>query len=266
MPGAPGSGHRADDREGDRPRAAANDRPDARAEGRLAAPTGERLDAPTGEGLDAPAGEGLNAPSDGRADARTTPWRWLGRVGYREVLAEQLAARERVWAGAPGSILLCEHPPVITLGRSATEAHILDAGDVPIERIERGGEVTYHGPGQLMIYPVVRIRSVVAFLEHVARAIIETCAELGAPGAAWQRDPAGVWLAGAKLAACGIHVARGVSVHGFALNVDTPPEAWRRIRPCGLAVPQVSLAQARGAPIDVERVARALGPRVARSV
>jgi len=196
----------------------------------------------------------------------TTTWKWLGRADYRRVLADQLAARERVWAGEPGVVLLCEHPPVITLGRSATEANILDAGDVPIERIERGGQVTYHGPGQLMIYPIVRLRSVVGFLASVAAAIAETCAALGVPGAAWQRDPAGVWLGGKKLAACGIHVARGVSVHGFALDVDTPVQAWRAIRPCGLDVPQISLARALGAPITVERVARELGPRVALAV
>jgi len=196
----------------------------------------------------------------------TTTWQWLGRADYRRVLADQLAARERVWAGEPGVVLLCEHPPVITLGRSATEANILDAGDVPIERIERGGQVTYHGPGQLMIYPIVRLCSVVEFLASVAAAIAETCAALGVPGAAWQRDPAGVWLHGKKLAACGIHVARGVSVHGFALDVDTPVQAWRAIRPCGLDVPQISLARALGAPITVERVARELGPRVAVAV
>ena len=196
----------------------------------------------------------------------TTTWQWLGRADYRRVLADQLAARERVWAGEPGVVLLCEHPPVITLGRSATEANILDAGDVPIERIERGGQVTYHGPGQLMVYPVVRLRSVVGFLASVAAAIAETCAALGVPGAAWQRDPAGVWLHGKKLAACGIHVARGVSVHGFALDVDTPVQAWRAIRPCGLDVPQISLARALGAPIAVERVAGELGPRVALAV
>jgi lipoyl(octanoyl) transferase len=182
------------------------------------------------------------------------------------VLADQLATRERVWAGAPGVILLCEHPPVITLGRSATEANILDARGIPIERVERGGEVTYHGPGQLMIYPVVRLTSVVGFLEAVAGAIIASCAALGAPGAAWRREPAGVWLGDAKLAACGIHVARGVSVHGFALDVDTPPERWRAIRPCGLALPQVSLARARGAPLTVEQVAHELGPRLSRAL
>jgi lipoyl(octanoyl) transferase len=196
----------------------------------------------------------------------TTAWQWLGRVEFRRVLADQLAIRERVWAGEPGVVLLCEHPPVITLGRSASVANVLAAGDIPVERIERGGEVTYHGPGQLMVYPVVRLRSVVAFLECVAAAIAETCAALGASGAAWRRDPAGVWLDGEKLAACGIHVARGVSVHGFALNVDTPPEAWRAIRPCGLDVPQISLVRARGAPITVAEVARELGPRIAQAV
>ena len=192
----------------------------------------------------------------------TATWHWLGRAEFRRVLADQLAARERVWAGEPGVVLLCEHPPVITLGRSASPANILAAGDIPVERIERGGEVTYHGPGQLMVYPVVRLRSVVGFLERVATAIAETCAALGAPGAAWQRDPAGVWLGGKKLAACGIHVARGVSVHGFALDVATPREAWARINPCGLGKPGVSLSTLRGAPISVEEVAVEVGPRV----
>lgn len=193
-------------------------------------------------------------------------WFWLGRASYRRVLADQLAARERVWAGAEGVIYLCEHPPVFTLGRSATTANVLDPGDIPIERIERGGEVTYHGPGQLMIYPIVRIGSVVTFLERVAGAIVDACAALDIRGIAWQPDPAGIWRDGKKLAACGIHVARGVSVHGFALDVDTPPAMWRRIRPCGLDVPQLSLAQARGAPVTVERAAIEVGPRVATAL
>jgi lipoyl(octanoyl) transferase len=159
-------------------------------------------------------------------------------------------------------VLLCEHPPVITLGRSATPANIVDAGDVPIERIERGGEVTYHGPGQLMIYPIVRVTRVVDFLARVGAAIIATADAFGVTGAEWRRDPAGVWLGDAKLAACGIHIARGVSVHGFAFNIDTPDAAWRRIKPCGLDVPQRSLAAASGRAIAVPEVAIELGPRV----
>jgi lipoyl(octanoyl) transferase len=190
-------------------------------------------------------------------------WHWLGRAAYRRVLADQLAARERVWAGADGVVLLCEHPPVITLGRSADRANILAPDGVDIVPIERGGDVTYHGPGQLMIYPIVRLsHGVVDFLERVAGAISGAASALGAPGSAWQRDPAGVWAGGAKLAACGIHVARGVSVHGFALDVATPREAWARIRPCGLDAPQVSLSSLRGAPISVADVAVEVGPRV----
>jgi len=193
---------------------------------------------------------------------RDVSWHWLGRAPYRRVLADQLAARERVWGGGDGVVYLCEHPPVITLGRSATTANILDAGDIPIERIERGGEVTYHGPGQLMVYPIVRIRSVVEFLESVALAIADACAALGVTGVGWRRDPAGVWRGDAKLAACGIHVARGVSVHGYAIDVDTPAAAWRRIRPCGLSCPQISVTGALGRSITVEQFAVEVGPRV----
>jgi len=187
---------------------------------------------------------------------------WLGRADYRGVLAQQHAERERVWAGAPGTIFLCEHDPVLTLGRNATLANVLAPGDIPIERIERGGDVTYHGPGQLMVYPVVRVRGVVDFLSRVAGALADACAALGVSGAEWRRDPAGVWLGSAKLAACGIHIARGVSVHGFALNVCTPSDAWRGIRPCGLCVSQISLADALGADISVEQVAAEAGPRL----
>jgi lipoyl(octanoyl) transferase len=191
---------------------------------------------------------------------------WLGRAEYREVLALQHAERERVWAGSAGTILLCEHPPVITLGRNATLENVIAAGDVPVERIERGGDVTYHGPGQLMIYPIVRVKSVVAFLAKVAGTLAETCAVLGAPGAEFRRDPAGVWIGDAKLAACGIHIARGVSVHGWALNVCTPSTAWTRIRPCGLSCAQISIADALAArelpPVNVEEVAGEAGPRL----
>jgi lipoyl(octanoyl) transferase len=201
------------------------------------------------------------------AVAAPIEFRWLGRADYRPVLDQQLAERERVWAGAPGTVFLCEHPPVITLGRSAKPENILAADDVPIERIERGGDVTYHGPGQLMVYPVVRVPSgVIDFLERIAGALADACTALGAPGAEFHREPAGLYFGDHKVGACGIHIARGVSVHGFALDVATAPEDWRRIRPCGLALPQTSVVrelQARGiAPVTVEQVAREAGPRL----
>jgi lipoyl(octanoyl) transferase len=191
-------------------------------------------------------------------------WHWLGRAGYRRVLADQLAARQRVWAGDPGVVLLCEHPPTITLGRSADAGNVLDAGDVPVERIDRGGDVTYHGPGQLMVYPVVAVvprGGVVAYLERVAGALAEACAAVGVAGAAFRRAPAGLWVGDRKVAACGIHVARGVSVHGFALDVATPPEAWRRIRPCGGGLALASLVDL-GARVAVEDMAALVGPRI----
>jgi lipoyl(octanoyl) transferase len=191
---------------------------------------------------------------------------FLGRAPYEQVLADQLAARERVWAGAPGTIILCEHPPVITLGRSANRANVLASdGRVPIIQIERGGDVTYHGPGQLMVYAIVRIKSVVGFLETVAGALAETCAMFGVVGAEFRRDPAGLWLGDAKLAACGIHVARGVPIHGWALNVATPRDAWNMIVPCGLAcATQVSMVDAAQREIAVADVAAELEPKLAR--
>ncbi len=197
----------------------------------------------------------------------TLRWQWLGRADYAQVHADQLALRERVWAGEPGAVLLCEHPPVITLGRSAKPDNVLAAGDIPTVQIERGGDVTYHGPGQLMVYPVVRLkRGIVDFLETIAAVIASACAEVGVAGAAFQQDPAGLYLNGAKLAACGIHVARGVSVHGFALDVATPETQWQRIRPCGLCLTQTSLERqlaARELPaVTVEQLAAIAGPKL----
>ncbi len=199
--------------------------------------------------------------------AESLQWQWLGRADYAQVHARQLALRERVWAGEPGAVLLCEHPPVITLGRSAKPENVLAAGDVPTVQIERGGDVTYHGPGQLMVYPVVRLKKgVVDFLERIALALADACAEVGVPGVELIREPTGMYLAGAKIAACGIHVARGVSIHGFALDVATPDDMWQRIRPCGLCLTQTSLARelaARELPsVSVEQLAALAGPKI----
>jgi lipoyl(octanoyl) transferase len=174
----------------------------------------------------------------------TVPWTWLGRVDYRTGTAYQQALRDRLLGGddSAAGLVLLEHDPVITLGRHADERNLLvdraalaERG-VELSRADRGGDVTYHGPGQLMVYPVVRLeRGVVAFLAALAGALAQVAAELGVPGARWQRDPAGLWLGTAKLAACGIHVRRRVCTHGFAFNVSTPADPWRLIVPCGLS-------------------------------
>lgn len=193
-------------------------------------------------------------------------WHWLGQRSHDRALADQLAARDRVWAGEPGVVLLCEHSPVITLGRSADRGNVLDAGDVTVVQTNRGGCVTYHGPGQLMIYPVVRVASVVGFLSTVATVLAEAIAEFGVRGAQFRRDPAGLWLGEAKLAACGIHIARHVTTHGWALDVATPTQAWQMIRPCGLTTPQISVSRAAGRAVSVEEIAGEVGPRIARAL
>ena len=168
---------------------------------------------------------------------------------YAEAVARLERARERLIAREPGAagLFLCEHPPVITLGRGAAFADVLVSAEareragIELSRSTRGGQATYHGPGQLMVYPVARVRgSVVSYLEALAGGLARLCADLGVDGAGWRRDPAGLWVGDRKIAACGIHLRRGVAIHGFALNLDTPPAAWEAIIPCGMSSPAIT--------------------------
>lgn len=210
-------------------------------------------------------------------------WEWLGRVAYAPSVATMESHRQCLIESAGGDdgtgpvLLLAEHPPVITLGRHANRNNLVASEAALAERcidvveVQRGGDVTYHGPGQLMIYPVVRVRpSVEALLMSIANVISDYAARMGVVGAKWQRDPAGVWIGDRKLAACGLHLAHGVSIHGFAFNLSTPMAAWRDIVPCGLpGHGVVSLCDAVPAGVQVpsvEVVARELGPRLARAI
>jgi lipoyl(octanoyl) transferase len=169
---------------------------------------------------------------------------------------------------------------VVTLGRHADAGHVLlPAGELRERGVEvvtssRGGDVTFHGPGQLVGYPVFRVpRGPRHHLEHLAEALRRVCADLGV-AAEWRPDPAGLWVGGDKLVAFGLHVAHGVAVHGFALNVATALEAFGWIVPCGLRASGVtSLAALLGralAPADLAaRVAAAVaevGDRTAEEV
>ena len=218
------------------------------------------------------------------------PWHWLGRLDYRAGTERQRALRDRLLAGDESArcLLLLEHTPVITLGRNAQQDHVLAGREVLAEHgvevvtTDRGGDVTYHGPGQLMVYPAVVVRKDIAgFLAALAGALAEVAALLDVPGARWQREPAGLWLPGpaspAKLAACGVHLRRGAVMHGMAFNVSTPAPAWRWIVPCGLSTPVTSVAEERARrglppPPSVAEVAALAAPllcdaldRVARS-
>jgi lipoyl(octanoyl) transferase len=166
-------------------------------------------------------------------------------------------------------LLLLEHDPVVTLGRHADASHVLLPEDelrargAELVTSSRGGDVTYHGPGQLVGYPVFRVpRGPVQHLERLAEALRRVCADLGV-SAEWRPDPAGLWVGRDKLAAFGLHVSRGVAVHGFALNVEPPLEAFGWIVPCGLRSTGVTSLAALlgGAPTPA-----ALAPRVAAAV
>ena len=190
---------------------------------------------------------------------------WLGRVPFDRTAALQERLRTDILtAGGPETLLLCEHDPVITLGRNARPQHVLAAPEelarrgIALRQATRGGDVTYHGPGQLVGYPVFRLRQgLVAHLEKMAAAIVEVLAALGISGQ-WRRDRPGVWVGADKVCAFGLHVRHRVAIHGFALNATTPAEAFAAIVPCGLSTGGVtSIARLRGHAPALGELARA---------
>jgi lipoyl(octanoyl) transferase len=172
---------------------------------------------------------------------RPVEWAWLGRVPYGRALRLQEQVREQVAEGlAPDTLLLLEHDPVITLGRSADPANVLaspaelDEKGIVVVRTSRGGDVTFHGPGQLVGYPVFHLRrGIRAHVLAMADAIVATLGVLGIVGE-WRDLHPGVWVGATKICAVGVHVRRRVASHGFALNVNTDLAAFGTIVPCGL--------------------------------
>jgi lipoyl(octanoyl) transferase len=177
----------------------------------------------------------------------------LGRVRYSDALRLQLQLVEQRKAGeGVDTLLYVEHPHVVTVGRNGKEEHVLASHDVlsrtGIELFEsdRGGDVTYHGPGQVVGYPILDLREwkrdVRAYFRAVEQSLIDALATLGISA---ERIPEpgyeGVWVRGAKVAAIGIHISRWVTSHGFALNVETDLSYFKYIVPCGLTKPVCSL-------------------------
>lgn len=170
--------------------------------------------------------------------------RMSGPVDYATMLERQQAARGAVASGDMGSTLfLLEHPPTITLGRNALADHVLcdsaglDRAGVRLITTDRGGDVTYHGPGQLVAYPVLDLKQWTPSVDWYLRALEETVIHvLDSYGLTGERIPeyTGVWVGGAKVAAVGIAVKQWVSWHGFALNVNPNMDHWRLIIPCGI--------------------------------
>ncbi len=167
----------------------------------------------------------------------------LGLVPYEEAWSLQRALVEEVLAGGEETVLLVEHPPVLTLGAAFHVENLLLSEDeyrargIDVVRTDRGGDVTYHGPGQLVVYPLLdlskRGKDLHRYLRSLEDAVIETVAHLGLPGS---RNPAntGVWIDNRKLCAMGIKVRRWVTLHGLALNCDTDLAPYETIVPCGV--------------------------------
>lgn len=199
------------------------------------------------------------------------PWQVLdlGTADYREVWRKQLELVEARQVGrAPDTLIVVEHPHVFTLGRRRdAQQNVLAPGDVPVIEIERGGDVTYHGPGQLVAYPIVLLegdeRDLHKFLRNLEEAVIRTCARVGVTA---DREPGktGVWtttpLGRKKLCSMGIACRKWVTFHGLALNVHTDLSYFARINPCGFEasvmssldklVDNVSFAQVRDALVE----------------
>jgi len=162
----------------------------------------------------------------------------LGRRPLEPVWDEMREFTERRTPETPDEIWFVEHPPVFTLGLNADRRHVLAAGDIPVVQIDRGGQVTYHGPGQVVAYVLVDLRRLPLDVRRLVialeNAVIRTVAAYGVEAAA-RRDAPGVYVGGKKLAAIGLRVRRYCSYHGIAVNVALDLEPFRRINPCGYA-------------------------------
>ena len=199
----------------------------------------------------------------------------LGVRPYREVWELQHRLHEAVREGRePDTWIVVEHTPVITMGRQAKRENVLlsdealAARGVDLVAIERGGDVTYHGPGQLVVYPIrklERFREVVPLVRSLEAAIINLCARFGVRGERWS-EHAGVWVGRNQVCAIGLAVARMVSLHGIALNVSNALDYDRLINPCGLNDRGItSLSAEVGHTVEIEGVKRMMLEELART-
>lgn len=184
--------------------------------------------------------------------------RHLGRVPYLSTWQAMQRFTDGRTSETPDEIWLLEHDAVFTLGMNADPAHVLAAGDIPVVKVDRGGQVTYHGPGQLVVYPLIDLRRAALGVRDIVTAleqsVILCVARYGIAATTRPKAP-GVYVNESKIASVGIRVRRGASYHGLALNVSMDLEPFQRINPCGyegLAMTQLS---ALGGPTDLSRVA-----------
>jgi lipoyl(octanoyl) transferase len=195
--------------------------------------------------------------------------RRLGLQPYEPVWAAMRDFTDRRGTGTPSELWLLEHSPVYTLGQAGRPEHVLARGAIPVVRTDRGGQVTYHGPGQLVAYLLLDLRAaglgvrpLVSLLEQV---VIDVLAGLGVTAAARPEAP-GVYVAGRKIASLGLRVRRGCCYHGVALNVDMDLEPFARINPCGYPGLAVTRLADLGVPISVEATGERLAAGLAQAL
>jgi lipoyl(octanoyl) transferase len=195
--------------------------------------------------------------------------RWLGRADYVPSWRSMQRYTDSRGAESPDELWCLEHPPVYTLGMNADPSHVLAAGDIPVVRIDRGGQVTYHGPGQLVVYPLVDLRrrglGVRGLVTALESALIAFATEFGIAAVA-RRDAPGVYVGARKLASIGLRIRRGACYHGLALNVAMDLAPFSRINPCGFEGLEVVDLARLGTTLDPESAARRLVPHLWRTL
>lgn len=189
----------------------------------------------------------------------------LGRTDYEPVWRAMQQFTEARSEATGDEIWFTQHDPVFTLGLNASREHLLAPGDIPVVQIDRGGQVTYHGPGQLMIYPLIDLRragiGVRPLVTALEQSVVDLAADYGLEAAS-RCDAPGVYVDGVKLASVGLRIRRAASYHGMALNVDVDLEPFSRINPCGFSnLPVTDLARL-GAERDLDAVRRRLLPHL----
>jgi lipoyl(octanoyl) transferase len=198
---------------------------------------------------------------------RTLAVRSLGRRAYGPVWRAMQAFTDARDDGTADELWLVEHDPVFTLGQAGRREHLLAPGDIPVLAVDRGGQVTYHGPGQLVAYPLLDLRraglGVRELVCRIEQAVIDTLAGYGIAASRRERAP-GVYVGAAKIAALGLRVRRGCSFHGLAFNIGMDLAPFRRINPCGYAGLEVTQLLDLGGPGDPATVAPRLVEALAR--
>ena len=195
--------------------------------------------------------------------------RRLGRVEYEPTWRAMQRFTDERNASTPDEIWFLEHPPVFTLGMNASAAHVLAPGDIPVVQIDRGGQVTYHGPGQLVVYPLIDLRRAKLGVRDIVTAlekcVIQLVAEFGVSAEA-RKDAPGIYVAGRKLGSVGIRIRRHSSYHGLAVNVNLDLEPFQRINPCGYQGLEMTQLAELGGPSTVDNAAETLEPHLLRSL